>query len=83
MGDTLIIWEEIPEQTLAYIVPANSKIGKLASCCAGQYINLNAEEGGLVYLLSDLLEAAEDERLGVDEEIIGPFDNVIVCGIVV
>lgn len=77
----LLIWEEIPENVKAYVFDAASPMAELARRSAGDYINVTDFDADSPILL---LKAALDSIEGVEPEkvLVGPFAEVVVCGIV-
>jgi hypothetical protein len=77
----LLIWEEIPENVKAYVLDVDSPEAELARLSAGGYINVTDfdADSPIVLLKADLakIEGVEPEKV-----LVGPFAEVVVCGIV-
>ena len=80
---TLLIWSNFPESTYAYKVTGHAEALALQS--AGLYINSDDTRGTAIDELNDLLENDErnEEFTQLDDEaVMGPFKNVVMCGII-
>ncbi len=81
MSSVLLIWEDVPEATRAYLL-GDVKMIELARRSAGKYINSDhLEENHPIFMLCDLLEQ-ECHPLDTSDVLRGPFDEVIVCGMI-
>ena len=80
----LLIWEDIPEVTKAYVIEAGTKVAELAKASHGYFIN--GEDNEAVIALSEALVGAECDYSSHDagKEHIpgGPFSAVYICGFV-
>lgn len=81
----LLIWEEIPENTKAYILTDdNPELLELARQSHGYYVN--ADDNAAVHQLSEELDKLEgsdyDGTHGGHEKIVGPFQEVFICGFI-
>jgi hypothetical protein len=77
----LIVWENIPDDTLLYAVDANGDVGKLAVTCANKFGNSDGnteDDDANILNLCGML--AEIEHYGIEKVIEGPFARVVVCG---
>lgn len=80
MSSVLLIWEDVPEATRAYLL--GGRMVELARRSAGKYINSDQlAEDHPIFQLSDLLDQ-ECQPLDTSDVIRGPFDEVIICGII-
>lgn len=83
MSKILLIWENIPESTDAYILDASSKLADLAIASAGKFINADdLPEEHPIFALNDAIYTGklQLERASIENPLEGPFDSVIVCG---
>ncbi len=81
MTNVLLIWEIVPEATQAYLL-GDSKMIDLARKSVGKYINSDQlGEDHPIFLLSNLLDQ-HCQPLDTSDVIRGPFDEVIVCGMI-
>jgi hypothetical protein len=80
---TLLIWSNFPESTYAYKVTGHAEVLALQS--AGLYINSSETAGTAVEELCTLLgnDERNEEFTQLDDEVVmGPFENVVMCGII-
>lgn len=87
----LLIWEEVPENTKAYVlVPGkDDELIALAQAAHGYFIN--AEENEAIHKLNDALYGVDglsgreldyDMQQAGKEHIPGPFAAVYICGFI-
>ena len=80
-GKVLLLWQNLPDSTDAYVFDTGSELAKLACQSAGLFINSDElPEDHPIFTLSERLEG-EDKR-PADSPICGQFVTVIVCGFV-
>lgn len=80
-GKVLLVWDGTPEEFNLYVFDPDSEIAKVAIASAGQYINVNNEEGDAVEKLNEMLPNYKNCK--VEGHLAdGPFSKVVVAGFV-
>jgi hypothetical protein len=80
----LIVWEEIPENTIFYVIEdPNKEVLKTIKEAAGKFIN-TTDENEEVNTLSSWLEDSVSmfTKHEVETPLEGPFDLVVLCGFI-
>lgn len=82
MAKHLLVWENVPESTLAYVLVEGEDDGliDMAQQAMGQYVN-GTDDDGAANRLSEALEGRKPEYNG-DSPIIGPFVAVYIAGFI-
>ena len=75
----LLIWEEVPDNKKAFIIPTNSDFAKLVVLCAGKYINGDdLADDDPIWQLNEAVQTMTPLEDG--DLFLGSFESVVFCG---